>query len=58
MTYQEHSSVPTSANLLSVLFLHSLKAFSGLNGQIGSTLLVVKMTLEKAEMKRSSDTEM
>jgi hypothetical protein len=48
MTYQQHSSAPTSSNVFSVLFLHSLKAFSGLNGQIGSTVLVVKMTLSKS----------
>jgi hypothetical protein len=48
MTYQQHSSAPTFANLLSVLFLHSLKALSGLNGQSGSTVLVVKMTLAKS----------
>jgi len=48
MTYQQHSSASTSANLFSALFSHSLKAFSGLNGQIGSTVLVVKMTLAKS----------
>jgi hypothetical protein len=48
VTYQQYSSTPTSAKLLSMLFLPSLKAFSGMNGQIGSSVLVVKMSLAKS----------